>query len=152
MSTDLASKISDAQVPGTNIGSKALKVTFIPSETLTVRCSEFLDTQKFPFLKLENEPDIEGWKFLSAFHVGIEGGLDFWLQILYYCKLSNGPFRYELYEVIQREIWVSSTSNEDIKRVRYELSFVFLLPASTIHPRCLLGHTLGILYGITTSY
>lgn len=145
MSTGLASKISDTLVPGTNIGSIALKETFIPSETLTVRCGEFLDTQKFPFLKLENEPNIEGWKFLSAFHVGIEGGLDFWLQILYYCKLSNGPFRYELYEVIQREIWVSSTSNEDIKRVRdfiwdndlvLALSCPKMLPTWTYSGRC----------------
>ncbi|KAF8857981.1 hypothetical protein BDZ45DRAFT_743799 [Acephala macrosclerotiorum] len=117
MSTGLASKISEAVVPNTTIGSKSLKESFVPSETLTVRCGKFLDVQKFPFLKLENEPDIEGWKFLSAFYVGIEDSLDFWLQILYYCKISNGPFRYETYEVIQQEIWVLGTSNEDIKRV-----------------------------------
>ncbi|KAH8587445.1 hypothetical protein B0O99DRAFT_747530 [Bisporella sp. PMI_857] len=54
MSTGLASKISEAVVPSTNIGSKALKETFVPSETLTVKCGEFLDKQNFPFLKLEN--------------------------------------------------------------------------------------------------
>lgn len=43
MSTSLASKISDAVVPNTNIGSKALKETFVPSETLKIKCGEFLD-------------------------------------------------------------------------------------------------------------
>jgi hypothetical protein len=123
MSTSLASIISDAKVR-TNIGPTPLKETFIPSESLTVRCAEFLDIQEFPFLELENDLDTEGWKFLSKFHVGIELSLDFWLQILYYCKLSDGPFRYEIYEVIQRELWVG-TSNEDLRRVRYELSCIF---------------------------
>jgi hypothetical protein len=125
MSTGLASKISDAVVPNTNIGSKALKETFIPSETLTIKCGKFLEIHKFPFLILEKEPKIEGWKFLSVFHVGIEDSLDFWLQILYYCKLSKGPFRYEIYEVIQRKIWELGTSTEDINRVRYELIVSF---------------------------
>jgi hypothetical protein len=126
MSTGLASKISDAVVPNTNIGSKALKETFIPSETLTIKCGEFLDILKFPFLILEMDPKIEGWKFLNVFHVGIDDSLDFWLQILYYCKLSKDPFRYEIYEVIQRKIWALGTLAKDIKRVRYELPFLFL--------------------------
>ena len=125
MSTSLASKISDAVVPNTNIVSKALKETFIPSETLTIICGEFLDIHEFPFLTLEKEPKIEGWKFLSVFDVGIEDSLDFWLEILYYCKLSKGPFRYEIYEVIQRKIWELGTSTEDINRVRYELIVSF---------------------------
>ena len=129
VSAGLASKLSEAVVPNTNIGLKQLKETFVPSETLTVKCGEFLDFEKFPFLKLGNEPDIKGWKFLSAFHVGIEDDLDFWLQILYYCKLSNAPFRYGIYEVIQRKLWVSENSNEDIKRVRYELSFLYSSPS-----------------------
>jgi len=128
ISTGLASTISEAVVPSTNIGSKALKETFLPSETLTVRGSEFLGIQNFPFLKLQNESDIEGWKFLSAFHVGVEDNLDFWLQILYHCKLSKSPFRYDLYEVIQRKIWVLGSSDVDIKMVRYELSFLCPLP------------------------
>ena len=118
VSASLASKLSEVVVPNTNIGLKQLKETFVPSETLTVKCGEFLDIEKFPFLKLGNELDIKEWKFLRAFHVGIEDDLDFWLQILYYCKLSNAPFRYEIYEVIQRKLWVLENSNEDIKRVR----------------------------------
>ncbi|RDL30730.1 Uncharacterized protein BP5553_10075 [Venustampulla echinocandica] len=129
MSTDLASKISKALVPSTNIGSIPLKETFLPSETLTVRCGEFLDLQKFPFLKLENEPDIEGWNFLSAFHVGIEDNLDFYLKILYYCKLSKGPFRYDIYEAIQLK---AGGSKEAKRRVEYELSFLYPPPSPCI--------------------
>ncbi len=121
MNTDLASNISDAVVPNTNIGSKALKETFFPSETLIVKCGEFLDVEKFPFLMLEKDGDIEAWKFLSVLHVGIEDSLDFWLQTLYYCKISEAPFRYEIYEVIQRKIWAMGTLTEDIKKVRYGL-------------------------------
>lgn len=128
MSTGLASKISEAMVPSTNVGSRSLKETFVRSQTLTVRCGEFLDLQKFPFLKLGNESDIVGWKFLSVFHVEIEDNLDFWLQILYYCKFSKGPFRYEIYKVIQRKVWVLGTSNEDIENVRYELSLLYFPP------------------------
>ena len=113
MSTSFASTISDAKVR-TNIGPTPLKETFIPSESLTVRCAEFLDIQEFPFLELENEPDTEGWKFLSKFHVGIELSLDFWLEILYYCSLSDGPFRYEIYEVIQRELWVGTSDRKSV--------------------------------------
>jgi hypothetical protein len=126
MSTGLASKISDAVVPNTKIGPKALKETFIPSETLTIKCGEFLDIQEFPFLMLEKEPKMEEWKFLSVFRVGVEDNLDFWLQILYYCKLSKGSVRYEIYEVIQRKIWDLGTLPEDINRVRYEPSFLLL--------------------------
>jgi hypothetical protein len=131
----LGVKISDAEVPNTNIGSVKLKETFVPSETLTIKCGEFLDVHEFPFLILEKEPQIEGWKYLSAFDVGIEDSLDFWLEILYYCKLSKGPFRYEIYEVIQRKIWELGTSTEGINRVRYELIVSFSLPTFAIHAR-----------------
>ena len=123
MNSDLASKISEAVVPNTNIGSKSLKETFLPLEILTINCSKFIDVQKFPFLRLENGTDIKGWKFLKAFHVGIEDNLDFWLQVLYYCKSSKAEFRYEIYEVIQKKIWTSDSPNEDVQKIRYELSF-----------------------------
>ncbi|KAF4634928.1 hypothetical protein G7Y89_g3181 [Cudoniella acicularis] len=93
INADLASKISEVEVPNTNIGLAALNKTFISSEKLTARRGEFF----------------------SAFHVGIEDDLDFWLQILYYCKLSKGPFRYEIYEVIQWKVWVSSDSEDKLK-------------------------------------
>ncbi|TVY16404.1 hypothetical protein LARI1_G008274 [Lachnellula arida] len=118
MNGDLASKISEAVVPNTNIGSKPLKETFLHSETLTINCGKFVDVQKFPFLRLENGTDIKGWKFLNAFHVGIEDNLDFWLQVLYYCKFSKAEFRYEIYEVIQKKIWTSDSPNEDVQKVR----------------------------------
>jgi hypothetical protein len=152
MRTGLASKISEAVVPNTNTGSKSLKDTFVPSETLIVRCGEFLDLQKFPFLQLGDEPDIEGWKFLSTLHVGVEDNLNFWLQMLYYCKLSKGPFQYEIYEAIQRKVWVLGTSNKDIKKVRYELSLLYFGGARVIHPRSLLGLTSGNLSGTTIWY
>ncbi|KAL2065322.1 hypothetical protein VTL71DRAFT_2991 [Oculimacula yallundae] len=117
MNDDLASKLSEAAVP-TNIGSKPLKETFLPSEKLTTNCGKFVNVQKFPFLRLKNETDIEGWKFLDAFHVGIDDTLDFWLQILCYCKSSKATFRYEIYEVLQKKIWTSSFPKEDIQKVR----------------------------------
>jgi hypothetical protein len=116
MSTELASTISEVIVPSTNIGPKRLKETFIPSETLMINCGKFVDVQNFPFLKLENGMDFEGWKFLKAFHVGIEDNLDFWLQVLYYCKSSKAEFQYKIYEIIQQKIWMSDSS--DMKSVR----------------------------------
>jgi hypothetical protein len=150
ISTSLASTISNVKVR-TNISSTPLGKTFIPSESLTNKCAEFLDIQKFPFLELENEPDTEGWRFLSKFHVGVELSLDFWLQILYYCSKSDGPFRYEIYEVIQRELWVG-TSYEDLISVRYELSCILPLTHSAIYSESLLGHALGILSGVIILY
>ena len=132
MNSDLASKISGAVVPNTNIGSQTLKETFIHSEALTINCGKFVDVQKFPFLRLKNGTYIEEWKFLNLFHVGIEDNLDFWLQVLYYCKSAKAEFRYEIYEVIQKKIWTSDSPNEDVQKVRYELSFSYL---STLHSR-----------------
>ena len=119
MSSGLAIKIAEVVVPTTNIGSKSLKDTFVPLETLMARCGEFLDVEKFPFLKLRSGVDLERWKFLGVFHVGIEDNLEFWLQILYYCKLSKCVFRYQLYEVIQQKIWTLGNTKEDVERVRY---------------------------------
>jgi hypothetical protein len=118
INNELASKISESQVPETNIGIRALKGTFIPLDQLIPKCSEFLDVAKFPFLRFDDASIIKEWKFLSMFHVGIEDDLDFWLQILYFCKVSKGPFRYEIYEAIQRKIWVSNTPEQDERTVR----------------------------------
>lgn len=119
MNPGLISEISKAEVPDTNLGRKALNDTYVPFEDLTARCSEFLDVNKFPFLKLDELSHPGEWSFLEIFSVGLEDTLDFYLQILCQCKSSNSPFCYDLYEAIQQKIWASKKKYKDMERVWY---------------------------------
>jgi hypothetical protein len=123
INSELSSKISDVVIPSTNVGTMALKRTFLPLNDLVRRCSEFLDAVHFPFLILNDSSILEEWKFLCIFGVGMNNDLDFYMEVLCHCKASGSILSYGLYEAIQRKCWDSTNSDADRAKIRYENIF-----------------------------
>jgi hypothetical protein len=123
---EICAEIMEVKVDCTEVGLTALDETFLPSKDLMTKCKKFLDVQKFPFLKIEDESSPDDWKFLKVFDVGVENTLNFYLQILHFSKLSDVSLRYEIYEEIQRKVWASSSPEEDKETVRFVSLYISL--------------------------